>query len=76
LRNPYNLSHCKGNVDANPHLPLEVKLGKCIRVPTVVWTEIDGYQRLVTNKNRVGKNRTLKQNKVREARNIPLSLAI
>ena len=52
------------------------KLGTCIGVPTVVWTEIDRVSKIGSElKNRVGKNRTLKQNKVREATNMPLSPA-
>ena len=50
------------------------KLETCIRVPTVVWTEIDRVSKIGSElKNRVGKNRTLKQNKVREATNMLLS---
>ena len=51
------------------------KLGECIRVPTVVWTEIDRVSKIGSEKNRVRKNKTLKQNKVREATNMPLSPA-
>ena len=45
LRNLYNISHCKSNVDAKTHSCFW-KLGTCIRVPTVVWTEIDGASKI------------------------------
>ena len=74
LRNPYDWSHCKSNVYANPQLLLG-RLETCIRLPTVVWTEIDRVSKIGSEKNRVEKNRTLKQHKVREATNMPLSPA-
>ena len=53
------------------------KLGECIRVPTVVWTEIDGVSKIGSEQKQGAKkkDRTFKHNKVSEATNLPLSPA-
>ena len=52
------------------------KLRTCTRAPTVVSTEIDRVSKIGSEQNRVEKkNITLKQNKVREPTNMPLSPA-